>query len=143
MLDRVDQVPPPGTVEAQDELSVEPLAEGVLELVAVVPLLYRRHDRADGRGLETAEARQRVGHLLLLGGQLHLVGQHLPRRPGVRGARLDAVGAWLQQLGQPRLRERALGLLDGGAHAVAGYDAAHEHHEAGLRAADPGAAVGQ
>ena len=59
-------------------------------------------------------------------------------------------GAWspaawrrqrLEQLGEARLGERALGLRDLRPHPVPGHGAADEHHEPGLRTADTGAAA--
>ena len=86
---------------------------------------------------------QRVGHLALLLLQLALVGQDLPRRAGVRGARLDAVGAGLEHLHQVGLGERALGLAHAGADPVSGDGSPDEDDEALVGAAHAGAAVGE
>ena len=76
------------------------------------------------RGGRCAAARRRPGSALI--SQLALVGQHLPRRAGVVGARRDALGAGLEHLDGPRLGVRALALGDLGADAVAGHGAADE-----------------
>jgi hypothetical protein len=129
-------------VEAQHQLAVLVLAERVLELVPVAPLGLRRDDRLDRRVLEAADAGQGVAHLLLLLGQLALVGQHLPGRAGVRGTRLDALGARLEHLHGACLGVAALGLVHAGADAVAGHGPLHEDDVA-IEPGDAGAAVGE
>ena len=139
----VDQVEAAGAVEAEHQLAVLGLAEGVLELVAVAPCAATRgHDRLDRRRLEAAEALERLAHLVLLLLELALVGQHLPGRAGVRALDLDPLRARLDQLDRLGLRERALGLAEPRPDQVAGHRAAHEHHVA-VRARDAGAAVGE
>jgi hypothetical protein len=66
-------------VEPEPHLVVA-FAEGVFELVAVAPLLERRDDLLDLETLEAADPPQRVFDLLLLVGQLALVGEALQRR---------------------------------------------------------------
>ena len=63
--------------------------------------------------------------LLLL--ELALVGEHLPGRARVRRARLDAVGARLEQLDRVGLGNERFDFVDARAHAVARHAAAHEH----------------
>ena len=62
-----------------------PVAERVLELVAVAPLLDGGDDRLELEAVELADAPQRVVDLLGLDLELALVGQHLPRRARVVG----------------------------------------------------------
>jgi hypothetical protein len=63
---RDDLVEPAGGMEAADELTGAVDPERVLELVAVAPLLERRHDRIEPEVLEAPDAGQRVGDLLCL-----------------------------------------------------------------------------
>ena len=60
LVDVDDLAPAARRVEAEHELAVRVLAERVLELVAVVPLLDGRDDRLDRRPLEAADALERV-----------------------------------------------------------------------------------
>src|SRR2546421_214194 len=102
-------------------------AVGVLLLVPVPPSLAGPHHRP-GLGVgEAAEPLQRLAHLSLLLLQLPLVGDHLPRRPGVWGARLHPVGCRLEQLDHPRLRVVALRLCHLGAQPVSWDATPHEH----------------
>ena len=140
MLDVVDHVEAAGTVEAEQQRARLVLAEGVLELVAVVELLQRGHDRLDRRRLEAADAGERVAHLLLLLLELALVGEHLPGRPGVWRARLDPLRAGLDELDRVRFPEGALRAGDARPDEVARHGAAHEHHVA-IAARHAGAAV--
>ena len=98
----------------------------VLELVAVAPRLGRGDHRLELEALEPADAGQRLGDLLLLDLELALVGQHLPRRPGVVGDGRDAVRRGLEYVDRARLGVGALGLGDHRAHAVAGQAAGDE-----------------
>ena len=90
VLDVDDQVPAAAGVEAERRLAALARAEGVLELVAVAPLLGRRHDLLQLEAVEAAEPAQRLADLLLLVGELALVGEALP---GGAGAGLAAVDA--------------------------------------------------
>ena len=76
--------------------------------------------------------------LLLL--QLPLVRQDLPRRAGVRGARLDAVRGRLEQLGHARLAVAPLALDDARPDAVARNRPVHEQDVA-ARPGDSASAV--
>ena len=105
MLHVVDQVEAAGTVEAEHERARLVLAERVLELVAVVELLQSGDDRLDRGRLEAPDAGERVAHLLLLLLELALVWEHLPGRAGMRGTRLDPLGARLDQLDRVCLPE--------------------------------------
>ena len=89
VVDVDDQVPAAAGVEAEDRLAVA-LAEGVLELVAVAPLLLGGDDRLQLEAVEVADPPQRLVDLFALVGQLALVGEALPGRAG---AGLAAVGA--------------------------------------------------
>ena len=75
------EVPAPAGVEAEDRLAVA-LAEGVLELVAVAPLLHRRLDLLQLEAVEAADPAQRLLDLLALVLELALVGEALPGAPG-------------------------------------------------------------
>ena len=140
---REDLVEAAGSVEAAHQLAVLAFAEGVLELVAVAPLLERRDHRRELVALEPADAGQRVVDLLLLDRELALVGEHLPGRAGVVGERLDALGGRLEDLDGAGLGVGALGLADDGADAVAGHGAGDEDDVAVLTAGDAVAAVGE
>ncbi len=85
VVDVQDPLPGAGRVEAADEPAVVAGAEGVLELVAVAPLLDGGDDRLQLEALEAAEPPQRVADLLLLDLELALVGEDLPGRAGVVG----------------------------------------------------------
>ena len=142
VADRDDLVPRAGCVEAAEQRAVVPGAEGVLELVAIAPLLHRRDDVVEHVALEVPDPRQRVADLLVLDGELALVGQHLPGRAGMVGARCDPLGARLEHLERARLGVGALALRDDGAHAVAGHGAGDED-DVTLHARDAVAAVGE
>ena len=96
-----------------------------------------------------ADAPQRVVDLLLLDGELALVGQHLPRRAGMVGDRRDPLGARLEHLERARLGVAALALRDDGADAIAGDRAGDEDDIAtapvrrSLETRDAVAAVGE
>ncbi len=64
-------------MKAADELAVRVRPEGVLELVAVAPLLRRGDDRLELEAVEVADAAQRVVDLLVLLGEL-VCGFHAP-----------------------------------------------------------------
>ena len=144
-----DLVPRAGRVEAADERPVGRRAERVLELVAVAPRLDGRHDVVELEALEPADPRQRVAHLLVLDGELALVGQHLPRRARMIGQRRDPLRARLEHLERARLGVAALALRDDRADAVAGDRARDEDDVAAapvvgrLQAGDAVAAVGE
>ena len=89
-----DLLPRAGLVEAAESAPSSSRAEGVLELVAVAPLLLRGDDRLELEAVELADPPQRVVDLLGLDLELALVRQDLPRRARVaRRARLDALRA--------------------------------------------------
>src|SRR5205085_222571 len=72
VVHRQDLVEAPGRVEAANELALVH-AEGVLELVAVAPLLERGDDRLLLEAGEPADAHERLGDLLGLDLELALV----------------------------------------------------------------------
>src|SRR4051794_2715053 len=129
-------------MKAEDERSVA-LAEGVLELVPVSPLLDGRDDRLELDRFEPAEPPQRLVDLAGLLGELVLVGQRLPGSPGARLALVDTavrdpVRAGFDQLEGARLGEASLDLRQACADTVAGQPAGDEHHVAvGARDASP------
>jgi hypothetical protein len=129
-------------VEAADELARLVGAEGVLELVAVAPLLDRGDDVVEDVAVEVADAAQRLVDLRLLDLQLALVGEHLPGRAGVVGDRGDALGGRLEDLERAGLGVGALALRHDGADPVAGDAAAHEDDVA-VQPRDAVAAVGE
>jgi len=111
-------------VEPQHQLAI-PIAERVLELVAVAPLLDGGLDRLKLVSVQLADAAQGVVDLVALGAQLALVVESLPGRPGtglagVLAAIGDAVGAGSQELHTLRLCELTLCLRHLRAHLVAG-----------------------
>ena len=115
-LDRVDHVPAAGAVEAQDQLAVVALAERVLELVAVAPLLDRRHDRLAppaARSHRGARAPRRTCCCFWPAGARRAAPATARRGAAARGSMRSGLG--VEQLGHARLGERALGLLDLGA----------------------------
>ena len=142
-----DQVPAAASVEAEDELAVA-LAERVLELVAVAPLLDRRLDLLQLESLEAAEPAQRVLDLGLLVAQLLLVGEAPARaRPGTARRRGRSASACrsatrLEQLDGRGLGEVALRLRHLGPDAVA-REAAGDEHDIAVAAGEPAAAVGE
>src|SRR6185436_1853496 len=69
------RVPALGRVEAEHELAILAGPERVLELVAVAPLLDRRHDRLQLEAVEPPDPAQRVLDLFGLDRELALVGQ--------------------------------------------------------------------
>jgi len=101
-------------------------AERVLELVAVAPLLQRGDDLVEREAVELADSPQRVVDLLLLDGELALVGQHLPRDARMIGARRDPLRAGLEHLQRARLGIGALALGDDRPHAITGNRAGDE-----------------
>ena len=100
------------------------------------------HDRLELVAVEPADAPQRVVDLLGLDRDLALVGQHLPRRARMRGDRLDALRAGLEQRDGARLGVGLLALGHHRAHAVAGHGVAHEDDVA-VAARHAGAAEGE
>jgi hypothetical protein len=127
-----------GRVKAADQLArlavsvADGLAEGVLELVAIAPLRDGRDDLAQLEAVEMADPAQRLIDLLLLDLELALVREHLPGDAGVRGERLDPLGARLEHLEGARVRVAALALVHDGAHAIAGNRAGDEHDVAAV-----------
>ncbi len=103
-------------------------AEGVLELVAVAPLLDGRHDVLELIALQPPDPPQRIVDLGALDLELSLVGKHLPGNARMVGHGLDPLGARLEHLQRARVRIVALALVHHRAHAVAGDRARHEHH---------------
>ena len=98
--------------------------ERVLELVAVVEHLDRRDDRLE-RGLrDPADPPERIGDLLLLGGDLRLVGEILEAAAAagrvVRARRVDAQRARVDHVDRERLRMVALHLRHARANGIAG-----------------------
>ena len=126
VLDVLDALPRARRVEAAHQRAVVAGAERVLELVAVAPLLDRRHERLELVAVEPADPPQGVVDLLGLDRDLALVGQHLPRRARMQRDRLDAVRARFEQRDGARLGVGLLALGHHGAHAVAGHRVAHE-----------------
>ncbi len=102
-------------------------AERVLELVAVAPLLDRRNDLLHLEAVKAPEPAQRVLDLLRLDGELALVGQDLPRRPGMVGDGCYAVRTRLDDLDRACLGVVALALGHDRSHAIAGKRVTHEH----------------
>jgi hypothetical protein len=144
---RVDDLRPAAApVEAEDELHVAP-AERVLELVAVAPLLDRRHDWIELEGIEAPEAPQRLVDLAGLLLELLLVGQSLPRGAGAGLAVVhapvgDPARAGLEHLQDAGLAVAALGLGQPDPHGVTRKRAGDEDHvPVGARDAAP--ALGQ
>ena len=86
----VDDLGPAAAAWKPSTSSPSPRAERVLELVAVAPLLDRRHDRLELEALEAADPAQRLVDLLRLLGELALVGQPLPGGAGAGLAVVDA-----------------------------------------------------
>jgi len=142
VIDGNDLVEAARGVEAAHELAARARAERVLHLVAVAPLLDGGDHRLQHEAVEPADAAQRVVHLLRLDLQLALVGDDLPGRAGVVGARRHAVRRGLDDLDRARLGVGALGLPDHGADAVAGHGSGHEDHVA-VVARDAVPAVGE
>jgi hypothetical protein len=142
VADRHDLVPRAGSVEAADERAAVARSERVLELVAVAPLRHRGDDLVEHVAVEVADPGQRVAHLLVLDGELALVGQDLPRRARVIGEGRDALGARLQHLERAGLGVGALALRDDRAHAIA-RDRARDEDDVALQPRDPVAAVGE
>ena len=103
-----DLIPAARRVEATDEPVAGTGAERILELVPVSPRLDGLDDRLELESVETADPSQGIPDLRMLGLELALVGQHLPRRPGVRGARLHALRTGLEHLDRPGLGVGAL-----------------------------------
>jgi hypothetical protein len=133
-------------VEAEPHLIVI-FAEGVFELVAVAPLLQRRDDLLDFEALEAADPPQRVFDLLLLVGELALVGEPLQRRPraglaAVQAGVRQAVGRGADQLDGPRLGEALLRFRDLGPDPVSRQSPGDEDDEA-LGTGDPSPAEGE
>jgi hypothetical protein len=146
VLDVDDHVPAPARVEAERRL-VSLFAEGVLELVAVAPLLHRRHDLLQLEPLEAADPAERVGDLLLLVTQLALVGEALPRRSRAGLAAVDAavgeaIRGGLEQLDRARLGEALLALGHLGTDPVAGQRPGDEDDQA-VGPSDPSPAEGK
>jgi hypothetical protein len=83
-----------------------------------------------------ADSRQGVAYLRRLDRELALVGEHLPRCPGVRRARLDPLGARLDELGRARLGVGALALCDPSPNAVAG-NGPRDEDDVPVEARDP------
>ena len=123
---RRDLVPAARRVETELEPALGARPERELRLVAVAPLLHGRHDRLHVDVAEAPEAAQRLGDLRPLDLELALVGQDLPRRAGVPGARRDPVGRRLEHLHRAGLGVVALALGDQRANAVAGHGAGDE-----------------
>ena len=142
VVERHDLVPPAGRVEAADQAAVGVGPERVLELVAVAPLLHRRHDRLQREAVEPADAAQRVVDLLGLDRELAFVGQHLPGRARMVGGGRDALGRGLEQLDDAGVAVGALGLEHARPHAVAG-DRALDEDDVAVGARDAGAPEGE
>ena len=140
--DADDLLPRARRVEAADELAGRVGPEGVLELVAVAPLLDGGDDVVEHVALEMADALERVVDLRVLDLDLALVREDLPRGARMVGDLGDPVGRGLEHLGRARLGVRALALRDDGADAVAGDAAAHEDDVA-VQPCDAVAAVGE
>ena len=132
----------PGAWKPHDEAAVGVGPERVLELVAVAPLLHRRHDRLQREAVEPADAAQRVLDLLGLDRELALVGQHLPGRARMVGGGRDALGRGLEQLDHAGVAVGALGLEHARPHAVAG-DRARDEDDVAVGARDAVAPEGE
>jgi hypothetical protein len=107
-------------VEPTHQPAVGVLAERVLELVAIAPLLQRGHDLLQLEAVELADPSQRVLDLLVLDPQLALVGQHLPRHPRMFRHRRYSLGARPQDLHHASVRVAALALDHLRTHAISG-----------------------
>ena len=118
-------------MEAADEVGVGGVAlvaEGVLELVAIAPLLARRDDLLEDEPVEVPDPPQCLIDLTLLDLQLALVGDDLPGDSRVICPRGDPLWARLEDLEGARMGIAALALVDYGAHAVAGNGSGDEDH---------------
>src|SRR6202034_4211613 len=127
IVDRLNHVPARRGVETAHQPAVRSLAKRVLQLVAVTPLLERRHDLLKLEAIQLADPPQRVIDLLVLDLQLALVEQHLPRHPGMRRGRRYPLRAWPQDLHDASMRVAALALDHLRAHAIPGNGARDEH----------------
>lgn len=88
ILDVKHLVPASAGVETQDQFTVL-FAEGILDLVAVAPLLVGPDDRVDVYVPELADPGQGIGDMLLLEGELPVVAQRLPGGAGTGLALMD------------------------------------------------------
>jgi hypothetical protein len=120
--------------------------ERVLELVAVAEDRHRGDDRLERRLRKAADPDERVAHLALLLGQLHLVREVLEAAAAadaeVPTGSVHAMRAALENLRHAPLREPAFDLAHPRPHAVAGNGSAHEDDEP-VDAADAVPAVGE
>ncbi len=98
--------------------SVSP--NGVLELVAVAPLLQRGHDLLELEAVQVPDSAQRLIDLFALDLQLALVGEDLPGDARMVGLRRYALGTGPQDLDGARVGVGALALVDERTHAIAG-----------------------
>jgi hypothetical protein len=131
-------------VKAAQEPPTLVLAEGVLELVAIAPGLYGRHDLLELEALQPPDPTKRLIDLLALDLELVLIGEHLPGNSGMVGHGLDALGSRHEHLERARVGVAALALVHDGPHTVAGYRTGDEHDVAALaQAGDPLPAVGE
>jgi hypothetical protein len=133
-------------VEAEDGLALA-LAEGVLELVAIAPLLKRRLDLLELEAVEPADPPQRLLHLGALLGQLARVLKPLPRRARAGLALVgtavgDALGPGAEQLEGARLGEALLRFRDLDPNSVARQGAGDEDDQA-IRPRQPPPAEGE
>jgi hypothetical protein len=132
LLDADHLVPAACAVESQVDAVVAG-RKRVFELVPVVVLRRRGHDRLERRIGEAADPDERIAHLPLLLGELRLVGEVLEAAAAARAemaARgLDARSTRLDELRDDALREPALDLRDPGTDRVAGKSAAGEDDE--------------
>ena len=132
LLDPDHLVPTPGAVEPEVD-TVVARREGILELVAVAVLGRRRHDRLERRLAEATDADERVAHLALLLGDLHVVGEILkaaaPADSEVPARRVDARRAAPDELRDDAFREAALHLRDPRSYVVARHAAPDEDDE--------------
>src|SRR5262249_40687028 len=108
------------------------LTEGVLELVAIAPLLDGRDDVLQLEPVQAPDPPQRLVDLVLLDLQLALVGEHLPGDAGMVSTRRNPLRARLQQLQRARVRIAALALVHDGAHTIAGDRVGDKHDVAAL-----------
>src|SRR5262249_30256199 len=121
-----------GGVKAAHQPLALALAEGVLQLVAIPPLLGGGDDVLQLEPVQAPDPPQRLVDLVPLDLELALVGEHLPGHAGMRGTRRDPLRARLEQLERARVRVAALAPVHDGPHAVAGDGVGDEHDVAAL-----------
>ena len=140
--DADDLLPRAGRVEAADEPPAASVAEGVLELVAVAPLLDRGDDGVEhvaSRWPMRAARRRPAACLISI---WRSYGRTCHGAPGWSATSGMRSGEGSSTSVRARLGVRALALRDDGADAVAGDAAAHEDDVA-VQPRDAVAAVGE